>query len=123
MLEAWNSSPGYFITLALIGITALVVLMLGFLKNRGYRHIERMKAMELNRIEESFFAGRLLKYIPWQFWTSFSILVVLILSSIATSGDTEKAFIELAKYVTGAVIGSLFGNKVVEGQSEESKKK
>src|ERR671931_1100955 len=113
MLEAWNSSPGYFITLALIGITALVVLMLGFLKNRGYRHIERMKAMELNRIEESFFAGRLLKYIPWQFWTSFSILVVLILSSIATSGDTEKAFIELAKYVTGAVIGSLFGNKVV----------
>jgi hypothetical protein len=41
MLDAWNSHPGYFTTLALIGMIAFVVVMLTFLKNRGHRHIER----------------------------------------------------------------------------------
>jgi hypothetical protein len=68
-----------------------------------------MKAMELDRVEESFFAGRLLNYVPWQFWTSFAILLILILSSFLADGENQKVFLELTKYVTGAVIGSLFG--------------
>ena len=117
MSEAWIQAPGLLVFLSIILLGALIVLTLGFCKNRGFRHIERMKAMELNRVEESFFAGRLLSYIPWQFWTSFGILVVLILSSFLSSGDNQKVFLELTKYVTGAVIGSLFskGLKRPEG--------
>jgi len=71
MLEAWIQNPGYFIGLAIVFLGVLIVVLIAFYKNRGFRHIERMKAMELNRVEESFFAGRLLNYVPWQFWTSF----------------------------------------------------
>jgi hypothetical protein len=110
MTEVWNQSP-WLIALGVVAIlAAFVAVIFGFLKNRGYRHIERMRAMELNRVAESFFSGRLLAYIPWQFWTSFAILVILIASAMITSdGDTRKVFLELTKYVTGAVIGSLFG--------------
>ncbi len=112
MLEAWNQNPGYFVALAIVILGVLIVVLIAFYKNRGFRHIERMKAMELNRVAESFFAGRLLNYVPWQFWTSFAILLVLIISSFLTHGETQKVFLELTKYVTGAVIGSLFGNNV-----------
>ena len=112
MLEAWSQNPGYFITLAIACLGVLIIVLIAFYKNRGFRHIERMKAMELNRVEESFFAGRLLNYVPWQFWTSFAILLVLIISSFLTDGENQKVFLELTKYVTGAVIGSLFGNNV-----------
>src|SRR5436309_8559842 len=110
MLEAWRQNPGYFVVVSALLLPAFIALLLAFLKNRGYRHVERMKAMELDRVEESFFAGRLLTYIPWQFWTSFGILVVLILAFfLTTDQDNQKVFLELTKYVTGAVIGSLFG--------------
>lgn len=87
-------------------------MLFAFYKNRGFRHIERMKAMELNRVEESFFAGRLLIYVPWQFWTSFAILLLLIITSFLMDKENQGVFLELTKYVTGAVIGSLFGNHV-----------
>jgi hypothetical protein len=109
MLDAWSQYPGYFIALALVFLGVLIAVLIAFSKNRGFRHIERMKAMELDRVEESFFAGRLLNYVPWQFWTSFAILLILILSSFLADGENQKVFLELTKYVTGAVIGSLFG--------------
>ena len=112
MLEALSQSPRYFIALAIVLLAVLILVLIAFYKNRAFRHIERMKAMELNRVEESFFAGRLLNYVPWQFWTSFAILLVLIISSFLTDGENQKVFLELTKYVTGAVIGSLFGNNV-----------
>jgi hypothetical protein len=110
MNEIWNRSPWLLALVAGVFFAAFAVVVLGFLKNRGYRHLERMRAMELDRVEESFFAGRLLTYIPWQFWTSFAILVLLILASMIAQGpENQKVFLELTKYVTGAVIGSLFG--------------
>ena len=78
--------------------------------------------MELNRVEESFFAGRLLSYIPWQFWTSFAILLVLIIASFLSSVDNQKVFLELTKYVTGAVMGSLFGNSAKRGAEAPRKR-
>lgn len=122
MLEAWKQSPGYFVMLAVSLLSALIVVVVAFLKNRGFRHVERMRAMELNRVAESFFAGRLLGYIPWQFWTSFAILIALIGSSLITGGETQKVFLELTKYVTGAVIGSLFGEKA-RGQMTRSEER
>lgn len=112
MLEPWSQFPVHFIVLAIVFLIVLIVVLIAFYKNRGFRHIERMKAMELNRVEESFFAGRLLNYVPWQFWTSFAILLVLIISSFLTDGENRTVFLELTKYVTGAVIGSLFGSNV-----------
>jgi|SRR6266571_964250 len=117
MLDAWKQSPGFFVALTITLLAVLIVATIGFYKNRGFRHIERMKAMELNRVESSFFARRLLSYIPWQFWTSFAILVVLIVSSFVSSGDNQKVFLELTKYVTGAVIGSLFGKSLKEQEA------
>jgi len=110
MFEMWKSHPGYFIILLALLLCFFVVVVFGMLKNRPYRHKERMKAMELNNVNESFFAARLLMYVPWQFWTSLVILVIIILSALFTEGETNKVFLELSKYVTGAVIGSLFGN-------------
>ena len=115
----WTSHPGYFIILTALFLCILIVVVFGMLKNRPYRHKERMKAMELNNVHESFFAARLLMYVPWQFWTSLVILIIVILSAVLTEGETSKVFLELSKYVTGAVIGSLFGN--TQGQSKQEK--
>lgn len=49
---------------------------------------------------------------PGSFGQVFAILLVLIISSFLTNGENQKVFLELTKYVTGAVIGSLFGNNV-----------
>ncbi len=49
---------------------------------------------------------------PGSFGQVFAILLVLIISSFLTHGETQKVFLELTKYVTGAVIGSLFVNNV-----------
>jgi len=120
MFEIWKSHPGYFIILFALILCFLIVIVVGILRNRPYRHKERMKAMELNNVHESFFAARLLMYIPWQFWTSLVILIIIILSAIFTSGETNKVFLELSKYVTGAVIGSLFGNTQRQNTTEQS---
>lgn len=120
MFEMWKSHPGYFITLFALLLCFLIVVVFGMLNNRPYRHKERMKAMELNNIHESFFASRLLVYVPWQFWTSMVILIIIILSALFTDGETNKVFLELSKYVTGAVIGSLFGNTQGQNKEEQS---
>jgi hypothetical protein len=67
-----------------------------------------------------FFAARLLMYVPWQFWTSLVILIIVILAAVLTQGEMSKAFLELSKYVTGAVIGSLFGDTQRQGKEETS---
>lgn len=119
MFEMWKSHPGYFIALLALLLCFFIVVVFGMLKNRPYRHKERMMAMELNNVNESFFAARLLMYVPWQFWTSMVILIIIIVSALFTSGETNKVFLELSKYVTGAVIGTLFGN--TQRQSTEGK--
>lgn len=118
MFEMWTIHPGYFITLITLLLCLLIVVVFGMLKNRPYRHTERMKAMELNNVYESFFAARLLMYVPWQFWTSLVILIIVILSAVLTEGEKSKTFLELSKYVTGAVIGSLFGNTQKQSKEE-----
>jgi hypothetical protein len=124
MFEAWSKSPEYFAAVGIIFLGCLVVVTWAFCKNRGFRHLERMKAMELNNVEESFFAGRLLKYIPWQFWTSFGILLLLIVAFFLTKeSEAQKTFLELTKYVTGAVIGSLFGSNIKQGNGGLSSQK
>jgi hypothetical protein len=118
MLEMWVSHPDYFITLAVVFICILIVIVIGILRNRPYRHKERMKAMELNNVDEAFFAARLLMYVPWQFWTSLVILIIVIAASVLSTEEASKAFVELSKYVTGAVIGSLFGSAQKQGNRQ-----
>ena len=99
------------ITIAL-AIVALAGI-LAYTKLRPLRSQERLEALKKGQNPELFFSGRLLNYIPWQFWTSFAILVLLIIAYFISScfdiDEAQKSFLELIKYITGAVVGSLFG--------------
>jgi hypothetical protein len=120
MFEMWISHPGLFITLAALLLLIFIAPQVTMLINRPYRHRERMEAIRHHNIQESFFAARLLMYIPWQFWTSLIILAIVILATFLTSGETSKAFMELSKYVTGTVVGSLFQNTLRQSKEGNS---
>jgi hypothetical protein len=97
-----------------VEITIVVLAVIAaYTKMRPLRSQERLAALEKGQNPDLYFSGRLLHYIPWQFWTSFSILILLIVAYFASSGlhmeDAQKSFLELIKYLTGAVVGSLFG--------------
>lgn len=98
-----------------IAVTVIgLALIVAYTKLRPYRHKERMAALEKGQNPDLYLSGRLLKYIPWQFWTSAAILVLLILAYFVSlrlgAASAQASFVELIKYLAGAVIGSLFGN-------------
>jgi ABC-type Fe3+ transport system permease subunit len=107
-----NNTPIVVITIALM-IVAVIGIWAYAWKIRPTRKEERLLALEKGQNPELFFSGRLLHYIPWQFWTSFAILLLLIIAYFISSGgknnEGQKSFLELIKYMTGAVVGSLFG--------------
>jgi hypothetical protein len=105
----------------IVAITIVVVTGIwAYVKIRPLRNKERLAALEKGQNSELFFSSRLLHYIPWQFWTSFAILLLLILAFFISAGfhiqEAQESFLELIKYITGAVVGSLFG-KGAEGRA------
>jgi len=115
-----------------ITVATTIVLLAGiwafsYVKMRPLRSKERLAALEKGENSDLYFSGRLLNYIPWQFWTSFAILLLLILAYFTSSffhlEEAEKSFLELTKYITGAVVGSLFGKNTEEIASAEEKPK
>lgn len=113
MLNAWTQHPVFFVTLGGLALAALALLAYVYLKNCEFRYKERASAMQVGRPRLLFFSEHLLRYIPWQFWASLMVLVLLAGLFLACSysglGTSAGALLELLKYVTGAVIGSLFG--------------
>lgn len=98
----------------LVAVTVLLLaVIVAYVVVRPQRTRERMAALEKGTDAQLYFSGRLLSYIPWQFWTSVAILVLLIVAFFISSQlaleDAQKSFLELVKYVTGAVFGSMFG--------------
>lgn len=96
-----------------------------FVRNREFRSRERLAALEKGVNSELFFSGRLLRYVPWRFWMSCGILIsfVLLFSILKYKhlDDAAASFLELIKYVTGAVIGSMFG--ITDEKNSEAEKK
>jgi hypothetical protein len=105
-----NTTLVIIVALTIVGLAGILAYAF---KIRPLRRDERLKAIEKSQNPELYFSGRLLQYIPWQFWTSLAILVLLIVSYFVSSGyhieEGQKSFLELIKYMTGAVVGSLFG--------------
>ena len=103
------------IIIAITGALTIVALAIifAYTKMRPLRSQERLAALERGQNADLFFSGRFLHYIPWQFWTSFAILVLLIVTYFVSSAfnldRAQNSFLELIKYITGAVVGSLFG--------------
>lgn len=126
MYQAWLQHPGYFVLESLVVLAVLSLTGYVFLKNRDFRHKERVQFLQNPRPDsELFFSGKLLNYIPWQFWTSLGILILIIICYFVTgrvSNDTRAAgtFLDLIKTVTGAVIGSLFGKSVKRSSTQAS---
>lgn len=89
-----------------------VALIIGYVVVRPYRTKERLAALEKGVNAELFFSGRLLAYIPWPFWASVSILILLLIAlgffRYLNDKETTVSLLELIKYVVGAVIGSMF---------------
>jgi hypothetical protein len=119
-----GDTPIVVITIALM-VVAVTGIWAYAVKIRPTRKEERLQALAKGQNPDLYFSGRLLHYIPWQFWTSFAILLLLIIAYFASSGfnlnEGQKSFLELIKYMTGAVVGSLFGKdpraKVGQGSS------
>ena len=102
------------LSLTIIAATiVLVALIIAYTVIRPYRTQERLAALEKGLNAELYFSSKLLRYIPWQFWTSFAILLVLMVAIFVSDHlnmETPKNFfLELVKYVIGAVFGSMFG--------------
>lgn len=118
MIQAWSQHPGFFVVESLIALAFLCIMSFVFLRNRTFRHKERIEFLQNPHPgTELFFSGKLLKYIPWQFWTSLGILILVVIcyfvAMYMTADKTAPAaFMDLIKTVTGAVIGSLFGKSV-----------
>ncbi len=116
-------------TLLLALLVAVTVLLLAvivaYVVVRPQRTRERLAALEKGTDAQLYFSGRLLSYIPWQFWTSVAILLLLVVAYFISSQlaleDAQKSFLELVKYVTGAVFGSMFG-KGNEAQPSNAKR-
>jgi hypothetical protein len=113
MLNAWTQHPGFFVTLGILTLVVLLLLAYVYLKNCELRYKERASAMQAGRPRLLFFSEHLLRCIPWQFWASLMVLLLLAGMFLACSysglSTSASALLELLKYVTGAVIGSLFG--------------
>jgi hypothetical protein len=113
MLNAWTQHPIFFVALAVLGLAVLALLAYVYLKNCDLRYKERASAMQAGRPRLLFFSEHLLRYIPWQFWASLMLLLLLAVMFLGCSysglSTSASALLELVKYVTGAVIGSLFG--------------
>ena len=122
MLGAWSLHPGYFVLLS--SLTVIFVLFIGvlFFKTREFKHKERMEFIARGQPVIFSFSEKLLRYVPWQFWASSSILVLLIgLFLVCTLNNnlqtTSTTVLEIIKFVTGATIGALFGKNSVAAPS------
>ena len=115
------------ITVAFTIVVLAGIWAFAYVKMRPLRSKERLAALEKGQNSELYFSGRLLHYIPWQFWTSFAILLLLILAYFISSAfhieEAQKSFLELIKYITGAVVGSLFGKNTEDRVSVEDRPK
>jgi hypothetical protein len=113
MLNAWSQHPGYFVAVAVLVLAVLALFAYVYLRNCKFRYEERSIAMKADRPRLLFFSEHLLRYIPWQFWASLMLLLLLAALFLACSysglSTSATSLLELVKYVTGAVIGSLFG--------------
>jgi hypothetical protein len=89
-----------------------VAWILVYARIRPIQSQERLAALEKGTSPEVFYPTRVLAHVPWQFWTSFVVLLVLMLSYFLSAwlklDEAQKSFLEMSKYVTGAVIGSIF---------------
>lgn len=125
MIQAWSQHPGFFVLESSIVVAILCLASYVFLRNRDFRHRERIQFLQSPLAgTELFFSGKLLRYIPWQFWTSLGILILLVAcyfaaAYIAKDSGATAAFLDLIKTVTGAVLGSLFG-KPLKGSSSQT---
>ena len=125
MYQAWVQHPGFFVLESLIILAALCLGGYVFLKNRDFRNRERLEFLKNPQPgSELFFSAKLLKYIPWQFWTSLGILILILICYFAAgefkdASTARPAFLDLIKTVTGAVIGSLFGKGISKTPSSD----
>jgi ABC-type Fe3+ transport system permease subunit len=116
-----NENMMYFSVSMAALVFTVIAGIIAYVMVRPYRSDERVAAIKANQNAELYFSGRVLRKIPWQFWTSFAILVLLVLGYFLSAGfgktDGAASFMELIKYVTGAVVGSLFfkGNEQKAG--------
>lgn len=112
MLEAWNLHPWFFLFVSVAGIFVFLILGIWQNRSRTFRHEERIACIEKGIPLVYTFSERLLRSVPWQFWTSLLILLVLIATVFVSSrlGLTKAAdsATELIKYVTGATMAALF---------------
>ncbi len=119
MLDAWSQHLAVFVTLSVVVVVALLLGAHVYLKNRNFRHEERLASMQEGYPRMLFLSEKLLRYVPWEFWASLVLLILLaalfLVCSYSGLSSAGATLLELIKYVTGAVIGSLFGkNKRVE---------
>lgn len=121
MLGAWDHHPGIFVVLSLLLGIIVIVAVLCFFKTRKFKHEERMVLLRADRPVIFSFSEKLLRYVPWQFWASSGILVLLIVLFLICSSfslkDPSATVLEIIKFVTGATIGALFGKNTGESQA------
>lgn len=90
-----------------------LALIAAYILARRQRTAERLAAMQQGYDLDLYFSSKLLGYIPWQFWMSAFILVVLIVAVFVSRqmdmADATESFVDLVKYVTGILFGSMFG--------------
>ena len=112
--------------LAVAALTSIILaVIIAYVRVRSYRSKERLAAIEKGLKLELYVTGQMLRSIPWQSWAGSVILVLLILAYFISSrlqlNQGEQSFLELIKYLTGAVVGSLFG-KGSEGRADSTLK-
>ena len=116
LVELWNQSPSLVLLLLLTLLAALTIAGFIFLKNRDYRFRERDTLIEKGVSLDDYSLAR---KVPWQFWVSGTLLLILLLFSQIVDDTAAVVLLELVKVLTGAVIAALFGGEAMGEPGEK----